>query len=694
MGRSAVFFIFVLMCAGVVRADAGWSYYGGDEGGLRYSPAAQITPENVDDLVPAWTFSTGDMKRRDEKTMRRASTQATPILVQDKLLVCTPFNEVIALDPATGQQLWRFDSKLVTEGVFPANKFNCRGVATWSTTEPSFRNRGCGERVLAATNDARVIALDLNTGKPCAEFGTNGEVKIDPGMELKWPGEYQITSAPVVIGDVVVIGSAICDNARVVAPRGTVHAFDVRTGAAKWSWDPVPRDPKDPAAATWGEGYKDVGHANVWAPMSVDSKRGLVFLPTSSPSPDFFGGLRPGDNKHANSVVALKGDTGELVWAYQTVHHDVWDYDIPAQPTLATIDVDGAKRDVVIQPTKQGFIFVLDRDTGVPVFPVEEKPVPQGGAEGEALSPTQPYPTHIPALVPQTLAPDDAFGLTPWDRGACRERFARARAEGLYTPPSLQGTILFPMTAGGINWGGIAFDPVKQIIYANTTRAPHLITLFPSEKFDELDKKYPDKEVSPQTGAPYGMIRELVDSPFGVPCNPPPWGVLAAVDMKSGKVLWESTLGTLEEIAPLSIAFKWGTPTLGGSLITGGGLVFIGAAMDKYLRAFDAKTGEELWQGRLPATGFATPMTYEWQGRQFVVIAAGGHGQVGTAPGDSFVAFALPKPGEAKPTWWSRHIDRPGGRMWINFALIFAGTLVLVGGSWWLIRRWRRRSRN
>jgi quinoprotein glucose dehydrogenase len=691
--RWILFAAAAAIFAAAAHADAGWSHWGGDEGGLRYSPAAEITPKNVDELVPIWTFSTGDLARRDAKTMRRSAMQSTPILVGDKLLVCTPFNEAIALDPGTGKQLWRFDPKIPTEKVFPANKFNCRGVATW-TDETAAPGTPCRERVLAATNNAHVIALDYADGKPCADFGKNGDVAIDVGMELKWPGEFQITSAPVVVGDVVIVGSSISDNARVAAPHGTVRAFDVRTGAAKWSWDPVPRDPVDPAAKTWGEGNKEAGHANVWAPMSVDSKRGLVFMPTSSPSPDFFGGLRPGDNKHANSVVALKGETGELVWAFQTVHHDVWDYDNPAQPTLATIEVGGAKRDVVIQPTKQSFIFVLDRDTGEPVYPVEERPVPQGGVEGEALSPTQPYPTHFPPLAPQKITPDDAYGLTSWDRDACRSKFAAARSEGLYTPPSLQGTILFPMTGGGINWGGVTIDPVNQVLYANTTRGPHVITLFASEKFDELDAKYPDKEVAPQTGARYGMIREILLSPLGLPCNNPPWGVLSAVDMKTGKVLWESTLGTTEELAPLAVALATGTPTLGGSLVTGGGLLFIGATMDKYLRAFDAKTGAELWQGRLPATGFATPMSYEWKGRQYVVIAAGGHGQLGTEPGDSFVAFALPKAGEKRATYWSRTIDRPGGRMWINFALVFAGSLVVVGGLWWLIKRLWRRSKS
>jgi quinoprotein glucose dehydrogenase len=658
--------------------DAGWSHYGGDEGGSRYSAARQITPDNVGNLIPAWSFSTGDLAKRNRKTMRRTSMQVTPILVGDKLLMCSSFNEIIALDPATGKQLWRFDPKIPTDEIYPANKFNCRGVAVSADQA----------RVFAATNDARVISLELSSGQPVVSFGTSGEVRVDPGLDLKWPGEFQITSAPVVVGKSVIVGSSIGDNRRVDAPHGTVRAYDTETGALKWTWDPIPRDDKDPASASWGGGNKVVGHANVWAPMSADTKRGLVFLPTSSPSPDFFGGLRPGNNEHANSVVALKAETGELVWSFQTVHHDVWDYDNPAQPTLVTLNLDDGPRDVVIQPTKQGFLFVLDRDTGKPVFPVEERPVPQGGVKGEFLSPTQPYPTHVPALVPQKLTPDDAFGFTPWDRGACRDLIASARSEGLYTPASEQGTIFFPMTGGGVNWGGVTFDPVNQILYANTTRGPHLITLFPAEKFEELDEKFPDKEVSQQEGAPWGMIREVMLSPLGVPCNNPPWGVLAAVDLKAGKLLWERTLGTTEELVPLNIALPTGTPTLGGSLVTASGLVFIGATMDKYLRAFDAKTGEELWQGRLPAAGFATPMTYEYKGAQYVVIAAGGHGQLGTEPGDSVIAFRLAGPGES-PSLWSRTIDRPGGRMWVHIAVAAVTFLLVIRLMGLLIRRRR-----
>jgi quinoprotein glucose dehydrogenase len=692
MMRVFAWGVLSLVLAAGAAADASWGYYGGDQGGMRHSPAVQITHENIDDLVPVWTYSTGDIAKRDAKTMRRTKFEATPILVGGKLLLCSSFNEVIALDPGTGGELWRFDPKIATEKVGPANKFNCRGVAYWKVTGDALSAPvACPERTLSATSDGRLFALNAADGKPCASFGVNGEVKIEPGMELEWPGEFQITSAPVVVGNVVIVGSAIGDNARVVAPKGTVRAFDVVTGAPRWSWDPVPRDPNDPAAKTWGEGYKDVGHANVWAPMSVDETRGLVFLPTSSASPDFFGGLRPGDNKHSNSVVALKAETGELVWAFQTVHHDVWDYDNPAQPTLATIDYEGKRRDVVIQPTKQGFLFVLDRDTGVPVFPVEERPVPQGGVAGEALSPTQPYPTVIPALAPQKISADDAYGITPWDREACRKLIAETRNEGLYTPPSLKGTLMFPFTGGGMNWGGVAFDPVNQVVYANTSRMLHRITLFPAAEFEKLDEKYPDREVSPQKGAAYGMIRDTLLSPLGLPCNPPPWGVLAAVDMKTGKVMWESTIGTTEELAPLNIALATGTPTLGGPLVTASGLVFIGAAADKYLRAFDAASGKELWQGRLPAPGIATPMTYEWKGRQYVVIAAGGHGDVDVAGrSDTFVAFAVAGAQDAKPSWWSRNIDRPGGRMWFNLSMVLLGLLAIAVGSWRLIAMWRR----
>ncbi|HLX81750.1 MAG TPA: pyrroloquinoline quinone-dependent dehydrogenase [Burkholderiales bacterium] len=673
---------WLLAWAAVAALAEGFpEHYGADAGGTRYAPLSQITPANVGDLSAAWTYRSGDLARRSEQVMRRSKFQVTPILAGDRLVLCTPFNEVVALDPGSGAELWRFDPKIRTD-YRPANLFNCRGVELWR--DPAAKAGAvCAARIFTATNDARLIALDLASGKPCADFGEKGEIRVDIGKPLLGPGEWQITSSPVAAAGVVIVGSAINDNQRVASPRGTVHAYDARTGKPRWQWDPIPRDAADPAAKTWGEGWKETGSANVWAPMSVDTARALVFLPTSSASPDFYGGLRPGANLHANSVVALRLENGAMAWSFQTVHHDVWDYDVPAQPTLATITVAGKPRDVVIAGNKQAMIFVLDRDTGKPVFPVEERAVPQGGATGEALSPTQPFPADLPLLAPSKLAPGDAWGITPWDRAKCRDRIAAARNDGLYTPPSEQGTILFPFTGGGINWGGIAIDPATDIVYANTSRLAHLVTLFPSAEIDAMRKRFPGLEVSPQAGAPFGMKRELLVSPLKLPCNPPPWGVLAALDLRSKRILWETNLGTLEEIAPLGVALHTGVPNFGGPLVTRGGLVFIGAALDRYLRGFDARTGAELWTARLPAAAIATPMSYEWQGRQYVVVAAGGRSDAGGTLGDAIVAFALPRPGDPVPGLLSRLIDRPGGRFGAGAAL----TVLLLALAAWAARR-------
>jgi quinoprotein glucose dehydrogenase len=647
-----------------------WEHWGGDRGGLRYSPIAQITPANVGNLVRAFEFRTGDLDRRAPAVMARTKFQATPLLVENSLIFCSPFNEVIALDPGTGLQKWRYDPNIRTDQR-PGNRYNCRGVAWW-VDDQAAETAACHARIFMGTNDVRVIALDARTGIPCADFGPGGEVRIDTG-KLEWPGEFQITSAPVVSRGVVVVGSAISDNRRVDGPRGSVRAFDARTGAPRWSFDPL-----DHAGI-------EAGHANVWAPMSADEERGIVFLPTSSPSPDFWGGKRPGNNEHANSVVALGAETGEMVWSFQTVHHDVWDYDLPAQPTLARIDTGEGMRDVVIQPTKQGFVFVLDRDTGKPVWPVEERPVPQGGAEGEKLSPTQPFPTHVPVLVPHKISPDDVFGLVPLrDRALCRAQFESARNDGLYTPPSTQGTVIFPMTGGGVNWGSAAFDPVSQILYANTSRAVNIVNLIPRAAAEGFVPP-PGHDFGRQLGAPFAMTRALATSPLGMLCNKPPWGMMVAVDLKAGKILWQSSVGTAEDRAPLGMAFNWGTPLVSGLVITAGGLAFTGAT-DAYLRAFDARTGEELWQGRLPVPGVANPMTYLWRGEQYVVIAAGGHSEVGTSIGDSVVAFRLARPGEV-PSLWSRTIDRPGGRF---LAMLFVVAIAAIAAATW---RWRRRRR-
>ncbi|MDE2487845.1 MAG: pyrroloquinoline quinone-dependent dehydrogenase [Alphaproteobacteria bacterium] len=616
----------------VARApDVGWPFYGGDAGGQRFSTAGQITPANVKDLKVAWTFSTGAAAGH---SLKRASFEDTPILAGGRLYTCSQFDQVSALDPATGRAEWTFDPKVDPKVHYP-NDFVCRGVTYWRDPTVA-ENVRCSERVFVGTADRRLIALDAATGAPCATFGKRGTVDVGAGVVFQRKGQMQITSPPVIVGDTIVIGSSLDDNQRVREVTGAVRAYDVRTGAPKWSFDPL---------ASQAPGNVS-GAANAWAPMSVDAKRGLVFVPTTNPSPDFYGGLRPGQDGQANSVVALDAATGRVVWSFQTTHHDVWDYDVPAQPTLADVDFGGHRTPAVIQGAKQGLIFTLDRDNGHPVIPVHERPVPQGGAPGEVLSPTQPIPDLPRPLSPSTIRPQDAFGLTPWDRKACRKIIASARHDGLYTPPSLQGTIVYPFTGGGVNWGGLAFDPQTQVAYVNTSNLMHLVTLIPADKVRAAQRAEPNMEISPQTGAPYGMRRAAVLSPIGMPCNPPPWGQLHAIDMRTGKVLWDVPLGTTRDMAPGSQLFlrHTGTPNFGGPIVTGSGLVFIGAAMDNYLRAFDARTGKELWRGRLPAGGQATPMTYVWKGRQYVVIAAGGHSKSNTRRGDQVVAYALPGP--------------------------------------------------
>lgn len=608
----------------------GWPSYGGDEGGNRYSAANQIDRDNVRQLETAWVHQTGAFDGR-EAARRRASFQTTPILVDDALIFCTQFNEVIALDPGTGEIKWEYDPQVPIDGR-PGNEFTCRGVAHFAPAPTS--DGACGARVFMGTVEAELIAVDTNTGEACTEFGGDGRVQIEPSLALRWPGEFQITSAPVVFEDVVITGTSISDNLRTDAPLGTVHAFDARTGEQMWKYNPIP----------WNDdGATRIGHANVWSTMSVDSERGLVFLPTSTASPDYYGGERPGNNENANSVVALDARTGEVVWAYQIVHHDVWDYDLPAQPGLYQIVDNGETRDVVVQVTKMGLIFVLDRDTGEPVIPVEERPVPQDGVEGELLSPTQPFPVRLEPVVPDRLDPGKAFGITLWDKMACGRKLKQLRQDGLYTPPTVEGTLAYPFTGGGANWGSAAFDPSRNLVVINMNNVAQSVHLHPNTESREATEIDHDAEFAPMEGAPYAMSRKPILSPLGLPYSSPPWGVIAGVDIARGEIVWRRPFGSTRDLAPGGLALNLGTPNFGGPVVTKGGLIFIGAAMDDYLRALDVETGKELWKGRLPAGGQATPMTYVWDSKQYVVIAAGGHGKSGTRIGDHVVAFALPE---------------------------------------------------
>jgi quinoprotein glucose dehydrogenase len=458
-------------------------------------------------------------------------------------------------------------------------------------------------------------------------------VRLDRDVGTVQEGQYGVTSPPLVIGDLVVVGSSMGDNRRVDMERGTVRAYDARTGALRWSWDPIPRGPDRPGWSDWTPAAaRRTGAANAWAPLSADTARGLVFVPTGAAAPDFFGGERPGSNLFANAVVALDAATGRMRWHFQVVHHDLWDYDVAAQSSLVTARREGRDVPAVVVATKMGFLYLLDRDSGTPLFPVEERPVPASDVPGERAAPTQPFPLRPPPLHPHgPVAPEDLWGLDAADTTACREQLAALRNEGLFTPPSLGGTLLYPSFAGGMNWGGVAFDPGRRQVVVNTLRFPFWVRL--------ARRAEPDR--SNQRGTPYTMTRAPFVSPRGLPCTRPPWGTLVAVDLDSGVVRWEVPLGRMPPLANLPGSETWGSLNFGGPVVTAGGLVFIGAASDDYLRAFDAETGHELWKGALPAGGQATPMTYLLDGRQYVVIAAGGHTGAGTTFGDYVVAFAL-----------------------------------------------------
>ena len=620
-----------------------WPAYGRDPGGSRFSPLTQINRNNVKNLKIAWIYRTGDLS--DGRNARSTSSfQCTPLLVEGTLYLVTSFNRVIALDPVTGKERWVFDPKIDLKRGYD-NQLNSRGVSTW--LDPQSRDGQSGRRrILLGTNDSRLIALDAITGKRCEDFGAGGEVDLARGVNVaaRNPGEYAVTSPPAIIKDLVVVGAAIGDNNRVTAPSGVVRAYDVRTGKLRWAWDPIP--PNFKKSATSDAGYQ-LGTANVWSVISVDEARDLIFLPTGNTSPDYYGGERKGSDFYSSSVVALRGSTGQVVWHFQTVHHDVWDYDIPAQPALITVRRNGRAIPAVAVATKVGHLFVLHRETGKPLFPVEERPVPQNGVDGENLSSTQPFPVKPRALAPQSLKPEDAFGLTEADKKACRDQMASLRNDGVFTPPSLQGTLVYPGDVGGMNWSGMSFEPERGLLITNTNRLPRAVTLIPRNDItpEQASKirSQPLVELARQEGTPYMMKREvIIRLPLLVPCTPPPWGTLVAVDVNNGEVRWEVPLGVMPELADQPDAAKWGSLNLGGSIVTAGGLVFIGAARDNYLRGFDVETGVEIWKGELPAGGQATPMTYQAGGKQFVVIAAGGHGRLPSKRGDHVVAFSLP----------------------------------------------------
>ena len=619
--------------------DIGWPGWGNDSGGSRFSNAKQITPDRIKDLKPVWEFHTGE-DGEGRRSGHKLSFQATPILIGSTLYFSTAFNHVFAVDAESGKAIWEFDAEIDPEKSF--SEVSNRGVTYWEDTTAA-EGAVCSKRIFVGTLDARLLALDASTGKPCADFSDNGQTSLFAAIAPLDRGvAYPVTSPPVIIGDTVVLGSGMIDNWKAHLGLGTVWAYDTRSGDLRWKWHAIPRNPDADYAADWiPEQAARTGTANVWSPMSVDADLGLVFAATGSASPDYYGGGRLGSNRLANSLVALDIDTGKVVWSQQLVHHDLWDYDLASQPVLADIKRDGKSIPVVIQATKMGLVFSFHRQTGEPFFDVEERPVPISDIPGEQSWPTQPFPVAPPPLVPhQALTRDDAWGPT---KSECADLIGRLRSEGIYTPPSLEGTIMLPGNAGGSNWGGVSWDPGRQILVANTMHLPFEVALIPRDEFDSLrdSGKHPGSEFSEQLGTPFGMRRKALISSLDLPCYKPPWGTLAAIDMVEGEILWQVPFGSTRDLTPLPFGLEIGTPNLGGSLLLESGIIFIGAAMDNYLRAFDIETGEEIWRDRLPAGGQATPMTYQLNGRQYVVIAAGGHGGLGTTRGDSLVAFAI-----------------------------------------------------
>ena len=624
---------------------AGWSHYGADAGGTRFSPLTQINRENVASLRVAWTYHTGDVVKTSPQGLG-TSFQNTPILIDDTLYLCSPRNKAIALDAETGQERWVFDAEVDTTGVMLTL---CRGVSYWRDPQAEV-GEVCAERIFMGTLDARMIALDANTGLPCGGFGMEGIVDLSEGIGHRFPGEYAVTSPPLVLGDLLVTGAMVLDNIRVDAPGGVVRAYDLRTGTLRWSWDPLPPGRKYiEAVDESGEKVRyQRGTTNAWSILSGDAEMGLVFVPTGNTAPDFFGAQRDGLDYYSSSIVSLSLETGEPVWHFQTVHHDIWDYDVPAQPALFEFPSPGGPIPAVAQATKLGHVFLLDRRNGTPLFPVEERPVPRDGVEGEVLAPTQPFPTLPLPIHPSKLSPGDAWGITPLDRWDCRQKIEALAYEGPFTPPNINGWIGYPSYFGGSNWGSVAIDDARGLLITNTSRMASVLRLIPRAEFTarmaaaaEAGETPPLWE--PQEGTPYAMTRDFLVSFLGLPCSPPPWGTLVAIDLATGELRWEVPLGTTEDIAPLPIGLPLGVPSQGGPIVTASGLIFVAAAMDDYLRAFDTESGEELWRGRLPAGGQATPLTYRTHaaGKQFVVIAAGGHALMETTQGDAVVAFAL-----------------------------------------------------
>lgn len=622
-----------------------WAHWGNTTAGNRFAALDQINKGNIDQLQVAWTFRTGDLP---ESNGAGAEDQNTPLQIGDTVYTCTAYGKVFALDADTGAERWKFDP----QGYAP-NWQRCRGLGYFDASAAPVANASalaapaaCTKRLFLPTGDARLIAINAETGKPCEDFGNQGTVDLKTDMGEIKPGYYQQTSTPLVAGTVVIVGGRVADNFSTGEPPGVVRAFDVRSGELMWAWDPGnPATTKRPPA---GETYTR-GTPNVWSAMSYDAKLGLVYLPTGNATPDFFGGQRTAfDDKWNSSVVAIDVKTGQVRWHFQTTHHDLWDFDLPAQPLLYDIPDDkGGVQPALAQVTKQGEIFLLNRETGQPIARVEERPVPQGNVPGERYSPTQPFSVEMPSIGNQTLTESDMWGATPFDQLMCRIQFKGMRHEGVYTPPGLDHALQFPGSLGGMNWGSVSVDPTSNYMFVNDMRLGLANYMIPRDQI-AAGASGIEMGVVPQEGTPFGAMRQRFLSAAGIPCQKPPFGTMSAIDLKTRKLVWQVPVGTVQDTGPLGIRMHLpipiGMPTLGASLATQSGLLFFAGTQDFYLRAFDTGNGNEIWKARLPVGSQSGPMSYvsPKTGRQYILLTAGGARQ-STDRGDYVIAYALPK---------------------------------------------------
>ncbi|WP_239467314.1 glucose/quinate/shikimate family membrane-bound PQQ-dependent dehydrogenase [Rhodoferax koreensis] len=659
--------------AGASEPAGEWRAYGGAPGGQRYAAISQITPQNVDQLRPAWQYRTGDMRGRPGDPVE-TTFQVTPLKIGNSLFLCTPHQSVIALNATTGAELWRYDPQI--QSPLALQHLTCRGLsyqaapsapsiavqptapaparlavsnqATLPEAASTARSTAsCPAKLFMPTADGRVIALNPDTGAVCSNFGGGrGQIDLWAHMPNLKPGAYYSTSPVVVTAKLIIVGGTVLDNVSTTEQSGVIRAYDIETGALVWNWDSGNPDATEPIAP--GQRYTP-NSPNSWSISSVDEALGLVYVPLGNQPPDQWGGDRSASvEKFSSAIVALDLATGKVRWHFQTVHHDLWDYDVPAQPSLVDLNVNGTMVPALVQPTKQGELFVLDRRTGAPVLPVAEHPAPQGAAAGDRSAPTQPRSTL--SFDPPPLTGAAMWGATMFDQLACRIAFHRLRYDGRFTPPSTQGSLIYPGNFGVFNWGGVAIDPQRQMVFATPTYLAFTSRLVPRPDAKKLmvqspgDPKGDLPALNENFGAPFAVKLAPFLSPLGVPCQQPPWGYVAGADLRTGQVAWMHRNGTVRDQAPLPLPFRMGVPNLGGPVVTAGGVAFLSGTIDYYVRAYDVSTGQQLWQSRLPAGGQATPMSYLGaDGRQYVLVVAGGHGSLGTKAGDYVIAYALPK---------------------------------------------------